>query len=122
MKFINALRRRDLKLSMELPMSHGAFGVFTCGTRSGKQSTFLHTSKNALAETCLGHQRRRADFPHVSFLILHRAEVTSLAARYSLPAVYPYRQFPEIGGLLSYGFDRLENWRRAASYVDRILK
>jgi putative ABC transport system substrate-binding protein len=57
-----------------------------------------------------------------AFLILHRAEVTSLAARYSLPAVYPYRQFPEIGGLLSYGFDRLENWRRAASYVDRILK
>jgi putative tryptophan/tyrosine transport system substrate-binding protein len=57
-----------------------------------------------------------------AFLIVHRAEVTSLAARYSLPAVYPYRQFPEIGGLLSYGFDRLENWRRAASYVDRILK
>jgi len=47
-----------------------------------------------------------------SFLIVHRAEVTSLAGRYSLPAVYPYRQFPEIGGLLSYGFDRLENWRR----------
>jgi putative ABC transport system substrate-binding protein len=57
-----------------------------------------------------------------AFLIGHRAEVTSLAARYSLPAVYPYRQFPEIGGLLSYGFDRLDNWRRAASYVDRILK
>jgi putative tryptophan/tyrosine transport system substrate-binding protein len=57
-----------------------------------------------------------------AFLIGHRAEVTSLAARYGLPAVYPYRQFPEIGGLLSYGFDRLDNWRRAASYVDRILK
>jgi putative ABC transport system substrate-binding protein len=57
-----------------------------------------------------------------AFLIGHRAEVTSLAARYSLPAVYPYRQFPEIGGLLSYGIDRLDNWRGAASYVDRILK
>jgi len=52
----------------------------------------------------------------------HRAEVTSLAARYQLPAVYPYRQFAELGGLLSYGFDRLDNWRRAAGYVDRILK
>ena len=57
-----------------------------------------------------------------AFLVGHRAEVTSLAARYSLPAVYPYRQFPEIGGLLSYGIDRLDNWRGAASYVDRILK
>jgi putative ABC transport system substrate-binding protein len=57
-----------------------------------------------------------------AFLIVHRAEVTSLAARYSLPAVYPYRQFSEIGGLLSYGIDRLDNWRGAASYVDRILK
>jgi putative ABC transport system substrate-binding protein len=57
-----------------------------------------------------------------SFLLVHRAEVTSLAARYRLPAVYPYRQFAELGGLLSYGVDRLENWRRAAGYVDRILK
>jgi putative tryptophan/tyrosine transport system substrate-binding protein len=57
-----------------------------------------------------------------SFLIVHRAEVISLAARYRLPAVYPYRQFAELGGLLSYGIDRLENWRRAAGYVDRILK
>jgi ABC-type uncharacterized transport system substrate-binding protein len=52
----------------------------------------------------------------------HRAEITLLAARYRLPAVYPYRQFAELGGLLSYGTDRLDNWRRAAGYVDRILK
>jgi ABC-type uncharacterized transport system substrate-binding protein len=51
-----------------------------------------------------------------------QTEVTSLAARYRLPAVYPYRQFTELGGLLSYGFDRLDNFRRAAGYVDRILK
>ena len=57
-----------------------------------------------------------------AFLIGHRAEVTSLAARYRLPAVYPYRDFAELGGLLSYGYDRLDNWRRAAGYVDRILK
>jgi ABC-type uncharacterized transport system substrate-binding protein len=57
-----------------------------------------------------------------SFLIVHRAEVTSLAARYRLPAVYPYRQFTELGGLLSYGFDRLDNFRRAATYADRILR
>jgi putative tryptophan/tyrosine transport system substrate-binding protein len=57
-----------------------------------------------------------------SFLVVHRAEITSLAARYRLPAVYPYRQFTELGGLLSYGFDQLDNFDRAATYADRILK
>ena len=57
-----------------------------------------------------------------SFFNVHRAEITLLAARYRLPTVYPYRQFTELGGLLSYGFDRLDNFRRAAGYVDRILK
>jgi putative ABC transport system substrate-binding protein len=57
-----------------------------------------------------------------AFLIAHRAEVTSLAARYRLPAVYAFRVFTELGGLLSYGNDILDNYRRAATYVDRILK
>ena len=56
------------------------------------------------------------------FLNVHRAEVISLAARYRLPAVYPYRFFTEFGGLLSYGIDPPDNFRRAASYADRILK
>jgi putative ABC transport system substrate-binding protein len=53
---------------------------------------------------------------------VHRAEVISLAARFHLPAVYPFRQFSETGGLLSYGNDQLDNFRRAAVYVDRILQ
>jgi putative ABC transport system substrate-binding protein len=57
-----------------------------------------------------------------SFTHVHRAEITSLAARYGLPAVYPFRQFSEVGGLLSYGNDEHDNFRRAAIYVDRILK
>ena len=57
-----------------------------------------------------------------AFTIDHREEITSLAARYRLPAVYPYRFFTEIGGLLSYGNDLLDNFRRAAIYADRILK
>jgi ABC-type uncharacterized transport system substrate-binding protein len=56
------------------------------------------------------------------FLNVHRAEVTSLAARYRLPAVYWIRAFTERGGLLSYGNDVLDNYRRAAAYADRILK
>jgi putative ABC transport system substrate-binding protein len=57
-----------------------------------------------------------------SFTDANRVEITSLAARYRLPAVYPYRHFAEVGGLLSYGVDQNDNFRRAAGYVDRILK
>ena len=57
-----------------------------------------------------------------SFTLAHRVEITSLAARYRLPAVYPYRFFAEVGGLLSYGDDWTDNFRRAATYADRILK
>jgi putative tryptophan/tyrosine transport system substrate-binding protein len=52
----------------------------------------------------------------------HRVEITSLAARHRLPAIYPYRQFAEVGGLMSYGNDPLDNLRSAATYADRILK
>ena len=57
-----------------------------------------------------------------SFMDAHRVEVASLVARYRLPAVYPFRLFVEVGGLLSYGIDRTDNFRRAATYADRILK
>jgi putative tryptophan/tyrosine transport system substrate-binding protein len=56
------------------------------------------------------------------FLVAHRVEVTSLAARYRLPAVYSTRAFTELGGLLSYGNDLVDQYRRAAVYADRILK
>jgi putative ABC transport system substrate-binding protein len=57
-----------------------------------------------------------------SFTDAHRVEITSLVARYGLPAIYAYRFFTERGGLLSYGADLRDNFRRAATYVDRILK
>ena len=56
------------------------------------------------------------------FLNVYRAEMVSLAARYRLPAVYPWRFFPELGGLLSYGSDMRDLFGIAATYVDRILK
>jgi putative ABC transport system substrate-binding protein len=56
------------------------------------------------------------------FMNNHRAEITSLAARHRLPAVYAFRFYTEIGGLLSYGSDTLDNFRRCAIYADRILK
>jgi putative ABC transport system substrate-binding protein len=56
------------------------------------------------------------------FMFAHHAEIASLAARYRLPTVSSYRAFPKAGGLLSYGNDILDNYRRAATYADRILK
>jgi len=57
-----------------------------------------------------------------AFADVQRAEMTSLAARYGVPVVYPRRNFTEVGGLLSYGIDMTDNFRRAATYADRILK
>ena len=53
---------------------------------------------------------------------IHRDLVVSLAARYKLPAVYITRYFVAGGGLVSYGPDFVDQYRRAAEYVDRILK
>jgi putative tryptophan/tyrosine transport system substrate-binding protein len=54
--------------------------------------------------------------------IVNREAVIRLAARHRLPAVYPYRLFVTSGGLISYGPDSIDSYRRAAGYVDRILK
>ena len=48
--------------------------------------------------------------------------IIALAARLHLPAIYPYPLFPKSGGLISYGYDQMEQWQGGASYVDRILR
>jgi putative tryptophan/tyrosine transport system substrate-binding protein len=53
---------------------------------------------------------------------LNRDLIISLAAQHKLPAVYPFRYYVMAGGLISYGPDRVNTYRRAAGYVDRILK
>ena len=52
----------------------------------------------------------------------NREQMVGLAARLRLPAMYPFRHFVQIGGLVSYGFDQVEEQRGAAVYLDRILK
>jgi len=65
--------------------------------------------------------------PHDGLIVmsqLERAErerVVALAARYRLPAVYPFRRYVAEGGLIAYGTDQIEPYREAADYVDRIL-
>jgi len=53
---------------------------------------------------------------------MHRATVIATANTNHLPATYPYRYYAADGGLVSYGPDTVEQYRRAASYIDRILK
>jgi len=54
--------------------------------------------------------------------VVHRDRIIALAARLRLPAVYSRRLYVDAGGLSSYGFDIVDQYRRAAGYVDRILK
>jgi putative ABC transport system substrate-binding protein len=57
-----------------------------------------------------------------AFTALHRAEIVSLAVRYRVPAINWSRTFAEGGGLISYGPNLVDEYRRAATYADRILK
>ena len=56
------------------------------------------------------------------FTITHREEIVAAAARHRLPALYPVRLFAAAGGVMSYGPDRIEEFRQGAGYVDRILR
>ena len=70
-----------------------------------------------------------ARVPHSGLVVLpdvtttvHRDHIIALAARFGLPAVYSLRSFVSAGGLMSYSTDRVDQFRQAASYVDRILR
>jgi len=52
----------------------------------------------------------------------YRSRITTLAASNRLPAMYPFREFPDEGGLMSYGLIGPPEWRRIATFVDKILK
>jgi putative ABC transport system substrate-binding protein len=59
--------------------------------------------------------------PHPNTMA-NRGSIIVLAARHRLPAIYPFRYFATEGGLMSYGPDQVDQWRGAATYVDRILR
>ena len=56
------------------------------------------------------------------FATAHRKWIVQLAARHRLPAVYPFRHFAAEGGLITYGLDIADLYRKSAAYVDRILR
>ena len=69
----------------------------------------------------LGHDAVLVVMPD-TFAFVHRDLILALTAQHRLPAIYPFRFFVVDGGLMSYGIDQVDLYRRAASYVDRILK
>lgn len=80
---------------------------------------------NGFASAFASMRRGRVDallVPVSTFFFVHRARITELALQYKIPAIYESRQFVEAGGLMSYGPSIMDMWRRAAIYVDKILK
>jgi putative ABC transport system substrate-binding protein len=75
--------------------------AFDAAKRSGVQAVLAHPS---------------------SFVSTNRAQIIELAAKYRLPAVFHSPEMVEADGLMSYGPDMIDNYRRAAGYVDKILK
>jgi putative tryptophan/tyrosine transport system substrate-binding protein len=57
-----------------------------------------------------------------NFMSVHRDLIISLAAQFRIPVIYPYRYFAEAGGLVSYGVDAVDQFRRASEYVSRVLR
>jgi putative tryptophan/tyrosine transport system substrate-binding protein len=75
------------------------------------------------AITALGRERGGGlVVPPDAFMTVHRASIISAVARNNVPAVYSLSDFAKDGGLLSYGVDLVDIWRRATTYVDRILR
>jgi len=69
--------------------------------------------------------RQRAHALQVSsdgFLLTHPDQIVALAARYAVPAIYAWPQYPAVGGLMSYGTNIRDAWRQAGIYTGRILK
>ena len=95
---------KGLKLRLQFLGAKGADDLgsaFDAAKRAGAQAVIAHPS---------------------TFLGTNRARIIELAAKHKLPTIYPSTPFAEAGGLMSYGPDILDNWRRAATYVDKILK
>jgi putative ABC transport system substrate-binding protein len=93
-----------LRLQLQRLSSKGADDLgsgFDAAKHAGAQALIVHPS---------------------TFVVTNRARIIELAAKHRLPAIYPSTQYAEAGGLMSYGPDTLDNWRRAATYVDKILK
>jgi putative ABC transport system substrate-binding protein len=97
-----------------------------CGSSRHGTSTLAPVHSDAEIETAIVALGREPGGGLVvksdPFTGTHHAPIILAAAQNSVPAVYDEPNFARDGGLLSYGVDPIDNWRRAATYVDRILR
>jgi putative tryptophan/tyrosine transport system substrate-binding protein len=70
----------------------------------------------------MGKERGGFIVPPQPFFLTHRDRIVAFAAKHRVPAIYGFRAFADAGGLMSYGLNLPDLWRRAATYVDKILK
>jgi ABC-type uncharacterized transport system substrate-binding protein len=77
---------------------------------------------DAAFQTLAGEHVELVVVPPDGLFVSERQKIVTLAAAARLPVLYPYREFVEAGGLLSYGVDLRDSWRRSATFVDKILR
>ncbi len=110
-----------------IPAASGQLGaILAVASSFGVEVTALDIRDPAAIESALETLSRAPNGGLIvlatPFATVHLQLIVALAAQHRLPAIYPYRYFATGGGLISYGIDNSDLWRRAASYVDRILK
>jgi putative ABC transport system substrate-binding protein len=88
--------------------------VLTAGTEAELETAFVAMVQKQVGGVIVGVDP--------GFFLTRRALIAALAIRHAIPAIYNNRDFPAVGGLMSYGTDRLEPYRQAGIYVGRILK
>jgi ABC-type uncharacterized transport system substrate-binding protein len=136
------LAAKQVELALEILPGAKQIGILM---HAGNQSSTVHrqhleaATKTLALKLVAGEAHGPTDFDsafrtlvdeHVHLVVVppdglfvsERQTIVKLAAAMRLPVLYPYREFVEAGGLLSYGVDLRDSWRRAASFVDKILK
>ena len=114
------------------PKTAPFFEYYRSSAENAASSLGIELMLNPIENTATDIERSLELFarvPHSGFVVLpdvtttaHRDLIVALAAKFKLPATYSLRSFVSAGGLISYSTDRVDQFRQAASYVDRILR
>jgi putative ABC transport system substrate-binding protein len=122
-----SLTRAAVVRDATIPSGIGQFGAIqTVAPSLGVEVKPVNVRDAGEIERAIGAFARSANGGLIvtsgALAVFHRGLIVTLAAKHKLPAVYPQRHFVAGGGLISYGPDQIDQYRRAAGYVDRILK
>ena len=109
------------------PTSPGYITTIEAAAPSFRVQVLPHPVRDAegierAVETLVAEPNGGLILPPGALVVAHRDLIISLAARHRLPSIFPFRDQVAAGGLASYGVDTLDHYRRAAGYVDRVLK